>query len=142
MDEQDNMLREVADRLDSLPICVLSPRTPPHLRCMSLDGFSTSRVPDGPEVVASGSTVSMTDCGSKRVLPVDVSEAGRGEFAQLTRCFQFTKGLPDGQYVEILSSESNNRPANYVGLAVVTVNQMVWDSPCWYLSQGQEVSQS
>ena len=98
--------------------------------------------------MTSGSAVSVKDGGGKRVLPVGVSEAGNGEFAQITKRFMFTeacdpgipteladtvkglftKGLPDEQYGEILASESDNRPANCVDLAVVKVNQMIWDA--------------
>ena len=41
--------------------------------------------------MTSGSAVSVKDGGGKRVLPVDVSEAGTGEFAQITKRFMFTE---------------------------------------------------
>ena len=146
MDVQDNMLQEVTGGLYAF-VGAWSSVEAAGLPT-KFDGFSASRGPDGTDIVASGSAVSVKDGGGKRVLPVDVSEAGNGEFAQLTKRFMFTevcdpglptaladtvkglftKGLPDEQYEEILASESNNRPANCEDLAVVKVNQMIWDA--------------
>ena len=148
MDEQDNILQEVAGRLDAFDDAWAHAAADDPPTVEEFEGFSASHGPDGTDVVASGSVVGVKDGGSKRVLPVDVSEAGHGEFAQLTKRFMFTeacdpdlptvladtvkglftKGLPDEQYEEILASESNNRPANCVDLAVVKVNQMIWDA--------------
>ena len=146
MDEQDNMLQAVTGRLNAFDEAWT--RAEAADLPTEFEGFSASNGPDGTDIVASGSAVSVEDGGGKRVLPVDVSEAGNGEFAQLTKRFMFTevcgpglptaladtvkglftKGLPDEQYEEILASESNNRPANCEDLAVVKVNQMIWDA--------------
>ena len=122
---QDYLLQGVAGGLDAFDKVGYAVAADSPTVEVVFVGFSDFRGPDGPDIVASGSAVSVKDGSGKHVLPVGVSEAGHGEFAQLTKCFQFTKGLPDERYVGVLSSMSNNRPANCVDLAVVTVNQMV-----------------
>ena len=139
MDEQDNILQEVAGRLDAFDDAGAHAAADDPPTVGEFEGFSASHGPDGTDVVASGSVVGVKDGGSKRVLPVDVSEAGHGEFAQLTKRFMFTeacdpdlptvladtvkglftKGLSDEQYEEILASESLARLANCEDLAVV-----------------------
>ena len=53
-------------------------------------GFADSRVPEGPEIMPSGSSACLKNSGDndgRRPLPADVSEGGNDKFAQLAEKF-------------------------------------------------------
>ena len=151
MDEQENVLQEVAGRLNTFDALWAETAESESPVTDNFVGFADSRVPEGPEIMPSGSTVCLDDSGDnngRRALPADVSEGSDAKFARLAEKFThkevcgldlppvlaatisdwFTKGLPENVYEEIINDKANARPANCEVLSVVKVNQMLWDA--------------